>query len=177
MFLINFCQHGSNFGRKFQPILEDLSGESDENTPVPSFRSLKTKGYKAMGIAWASEIYTWVIIVLWFHVLFIMTVYYKMQLMLLKNVTAILLQNETEVYYKTRQVFYYKMRHLLQNATFITSCNSTYSSFIFFNVIFICVTYLFSLTMCLMSSSSILLSAKFWTSCGYLSTILYFSIT
>ena len=52
-----------------------------------------------------------------FHVLFIMTVYYKMQLMLLKNVTAILLQNGTEVYYKMRQVFYYKMRHLLQIAT------------------------------------------------------------
>ena len=58
-----------------------------------------------------------------FHVLFIMTVYYKMQMMLLKNVTAILLQNGTEVYYKMRQVFYYKiityckMRHLLQIAT------------------------------------------------------------
>ena len=46
--------------------------------------------------------------------------------------TAILLQNVTEVYYKIRQVFYYKMRQLLQNATillqnatFITNCDST----------------------------------------------------
>ena len=57
------------------------------------------------------------------HVLFIMTVYCKMLLILLKNVTAILSQNGTEVYYKMRQVFYYKiityckMRHLLQIAT------------------------------------------------------------
>ena len=49
-----------------------------------------------------------------------------------------LLQNETEVYYKMRLVFYYKMRQfyhkirqllqiamiLLQNATFITNCDS-----------------------------------------------------
>ena len=57
----------------------------------------------------------------------------------------ILLQNATEVYYKMRQVFYYKrddfitkcdsyykmrqfyykIRQLLQNATFITNCDST----------------------------------------------------
>ena len=62
-----------------------------------------------------------------------MTVYYKMRQMLLQNATAILLQNATEVYYKMRQVFYYKMRQfyykmrqLLQNATFITNCNSTH---------------------------------------------------
>ena len=41
--------------------------------------------------------------------------------MLLQNVTAILLQNAAEVYYKMRQVF------LLQNATFITNCDSTFS--------------------------------------------------
>ena len=52
-----------------------------------------------------------------------------------------------------------------------------YSSFIFFRVIFICVAYLFSLTVCLMSSSSILLRAKFRISYTYLNTILYFSIT
>ena len=69
----------------------------------------------------------------------------------------------------------------------IAYCNSSnvyynkalriYSSFIFFNVIFICVAYLFSLTVCLMSSSSILLRAKFRISCSDLNTILYFSIT
>ena len=52
-----------------------------------------------------------------------------------------------------------------------------YSSFIFFRVIFICVAYLFSLTVCLMSSSSMLLRAKFQISYTYLNTILYFSIT
>ena len=52
---------------------------------------------------------------------------------LLQNATAILLQNVAEVYYKMCQVFYYKMRQfyykmrqLLQNATFITNCDSTF---------------------------------------------------
>ena len=61
-----------------------------------------------------------------------MTVYYKLRQMLLQNATDILLQNATKVYYKMRQVFYYKMqqfyykiRRLLQNATFITNCDST----------------------------------------------------
>ena len=64
-----------------------------------------------------------------------------------ENMTAILLQNATKVYYKIRQVFttgcytfiakcgsyyklrrfYYKMLQLLQNATFITNCDSTYN--------------------------------------------------
>ena len=52
-----------------------------------------------------------------------------------------------------------------------------YSSFIFFRVKFICVAYLFSLTVCLKNSSSILLRAKFRISYTYLNTILYFSIT
>ena len=52
--------------------------------------------------------------------------------MLLGNATAILLRNATEVYHKMGQVFYDKMQQLLQiattllqNATFITNCNST----------------------------------------------------
>ena len=58
--------------------------------------------------------------------------------MLLQNATAILLQNATEAYYKICQVFfikcdsyykmrqfYYKMQQFLQNATFITNCDST----------------------------------------------------
>ena len=47
------------------------------------------------------------------------------------------LQNATEVYYKMHQVFYYKMqqfnyklRQLLQNATFITNCDSTFFTII-----------------------------------------------
>ena len=52
-----------------------------------------------------------------------------------------------------------------------------YSNFIFFRVIFICVAYLFILTVCLMSSSSILLRAKSRISYLYLNTILFFSIT
>ena len=51
-----------------------------------------------------------------------------------------------------------------------------YSSFIFFGVIFICVAYLFSLTVRLMRSSSILLRAKFRISYTYVNTI-FFSIT
>ena len=54
-----------------------------------------------------------------------------MRQVLLQNAAAILLQNATEVYYKKRQGFYYKMRQfyykmqqLLQNATFITNCDS-----------------------------------------------------
>ena len=78
-----------------------------------------------------------------------MAVYCKMQQRSLQDATAILLQNATEVYYKMRQVFYYKMRQkfitkcdsyyklrlfyyemrqLLQNATFITDCDSTMSN-------------------------------------------------
>ena len=61
-----------------------------------------------------------------------MTVYYKMRHILLQKTRAILLPNVTEVYYKMHQVFhynmrqfYYKMRQLLQNAPFITNCEST----------------------------------------------------
>ena len=62
-----------------------------------------------------------------------MTVYFKMQQILLQNAIANLLQNATEVYHKMRQAFYYKMRQLLQIATillqnattFITNCDST----------------------------------------------------
>ena len=50
-----------------------------------------------------------------------------MRQMLWQNATAILLQNATEVYYKMRQFFYYKMLQLLQNATFITNCDSATS--------------------------------------------------
>ena len=74
-----------------------------------------------------------------FHIWFIMTVYYKIPQILLQNATATLLQNATEVYYKMSQFFYYKMRMfyykkrqllqivtiVLQNATFITNCDST----------------------------------------------------
>ena len=74
-----------------------------------------------------------------FHIWFIMTVYYKIPQILLQNATATLLQNATEVYYKMSQVFYYKIRMfyykkrqllqivtiVLQNATFITHCDST----------------------------------------------------
>ena len=59
--------------------------------------------------------------------------------MLLQNATAILLQIVIEVYYKCVRFFitkcdsyyklrrfYYKMRQVLQNATFITNCDSTH---------------------------------------------------
>ena len=68
-----------------------------------------------------------------------------MRQMLLQNATAIFFQNATEVYYKMLQLFitkcdsfitkcdshhklrqlHYRMRQLLQNATFITNCDST----------------------------------------------------
>ena len=69
-----------------------------------------------------------------FHIWFIMTLHYTMQPILLQNATAILWQNATEVYYTMRQVFYCKIRQLLQNArillqnaTFITNCDSTWN--------------------------------------------------
>ena len=81
-----------------------------------------------------------------FYVWFIMTPYCKMLQILLQNAAVILLPNATEIYNKMRQVFYkmrqfyhkmqhsycklwrfyYKMWQLLQNATFITNCYSTY---------------------------------------------------
>ena len=81
-----------------------------------------------MGI---SGINIWVSIVLRLHIWFIMTVYYKMRQILLQNATANLLQNATEVYYKMRQVFYHEMQVLLQNATFITYCDSTILKYTF----------------------------------------------
>ena len=70
-------------------------------------------------------------IVLRLHILFIRQVCYKMRQILLQNARTILSQNVTEVYHKMRQVFYYKMRQLyyktqqlLQNAWFITNCDS-----------------------------------------------------
>ena len=48
-----------------------------------------------------------------------MTLYYKMQQILLQNPTAILLQNMTEFYYKMRQLLQIATI-LLQNATVIT---------------------------------------------------------
>ena len=39
---------------------------------------------------------------LWFHIWFILTVYYKMQQILLQNGTGILLRNATKVYYRMR---------------------------------------------------------------------------
>ena len=68
-----------------------------------------------------------------FYIWFIMTLYFKMR--------EILLQNTTADYYKMRHKFitkcvrffcckmpqfYCRMRQLLQNATFITNCDSTY---------------------------------------------------
>ena len=63
-----------------------------------------------------------------------MTLYYKMRQVLLQYATVILLQNATEVYYKMRHDFYCKMRRLLQNATFITNCESTMLNFFSRNI-------------------------------------------
>ena len=62
---------------------------------------------------------------LWFHVWFIMTLYYKMLHISLQNATIILSQNAVIVFDKIRQLFYYKIRQLLQNAMFIIKCDST----------------------------------------------------
>ena len=70
-----------------------------------------------------------------FHIWSIMTLYYKMRQILLKNATVFLLPNATKVYYKMCQVFYYKIRQfrykmgqLLQNATFIIKCVGNFQS-------------------------------------------------
>ena len=56
-----------------------------------------------------------------FHILFMATLYYKLQNMLLQNAIVILLQYAKKVIYKICQLFYnkmqqfyYKMRQLLQ---------------------------------------------------------------
>ena len=51
----------------------------------------------------------------WFHISFIVTLYYKIRQVLAQN-AMILLQNSTKIYYKMRELFYYKMRQVLQNA-------------------------------------------------------------
>ena len=42
---------------------------------------------------------------LWFHIWFMMTLYYKIQQMLSQSVTAISLQNASNIYYNIRQIF------------------------------------------------------------------------
>ena len=59
---------------------------------------------------------------MWFHIWFIMTCYYKMRQILLRNATTILLQNATKVY-KMRQVLLNNTTVLLQNAIVIVKCN------------------------------------------------------
>ena len=60
-----------------------------------------------------------------FHILLVMTVYYKMRHILLQNKTAILFQNVTEVYYKMRHSLQNETI-LLQNAIVITKCDVYY---------------------------------------------------
>ena len=74
---------------------------------------------------------------------------------------------------------FYNCKNIYCNAAniYYNKALRIYSSFIFFGVIFICVAYLFSLTVRLRRSSSILLRAKFRISYTYVNTILYFSIT
>ena len=55
----------------------------------------------------------------WFHIWFIMTLYYQNATNIDKNARAILLQNAKKVYYIMRQLFYYKMQQLLQNTTIL----------------------------------------------------------
>ena len=64
-------------------------------------------------------------IVLRFQIWFVMTVYCKMwQLFYYNTRQKFITKCVRFFYYKMRQ-FYYKMRQLLQNATFITNCDST----------------------------------------------------
>ena len=60
------------------------------------------------------------LIVLRFHSLLIIKVYYKMRQVILQNATAILVENAIKVYHKMRQVF------LLQNATVLLQKSHVY---------------------------------------------------
>ena len=99
MFLRKFCYQDQKFKRKFEAILETAlwgkvsSGEGPSNGE--GLRDIQ----HSMSIVLDRR----------FHIWFVMTVYYKMQ--------QILLQNATGVHYKMREVFCYKMRQLLQIAT------------------------------------------------------------
>ena len=117
---MKFCQHGFNFRRKFQAVLEYAFRESDKNTAVSPLCSLKamSKGHWAWHEHRKSNFGCQQCSVSYF-------IHYDS---LLQNATAALLQNAT-VSLKNAIVTmnccdfiakcgnYYKMRRLLQIAT------------------------------------------------------------
>ena len=91
---------------------------------------------------------------LWFPIWLYKTLYYKMQLTLLQNATAILLQNATKTYQKMSHLFYYNRQQLLQNVTIllekatvptkydvITKCISTFNLSFFLQICLLCLLY------------------------------------
>ena len=128
MFLRKFANRTQNSSENSKPFWRLRLGRGSVERPPSNgerFRDI----HHSMGTVLDPGFYIW----------FTMTLYYKMRPILLQNATAILLQNATRVYYKMRQAFhykmwqfYYKMRQLLQlamillqNAMFITNCDST----------------------------------------------------
>ena len=131
---MTFCQHGSNFRRKFQLFWSMRSGRATKTHPsLPStFESRRTKGHWAQHEHRKSKFgcqqcYVFISDSLQQFITKCDRYYYKIR-------QLILLQNATEIYYKMRQAFCYKMRQLLQNATFSTNCDNTN---LFFRKIFL----------------------------------------
>ena len=113
MFQRKFCLQSANFKRKFQTILEFCLGKAIETNSPSTEKVYRTSGIK---LAWyQTQTFgnqQW----LWFHICFIITLYYKMWQILIQNAIAILLQIATKVYYKMR-LYFQKIRLLLRNAS------------------------------------------------------------
>ena len=121
---MKFCQHGSNFRRKFQAVLKYAF--RDKNTPFPPFR----EGLRVIGHSMSIEN----LILGVNRVTVSYLIHYDSLLQNAANftnfifyTTAILQQNATEVHYKMRQLLQIATI-LLQNATFITKCDVCYKS-------------------------------------------------
>ena len=116
MFLIRFCQHGSNSRQKFRPVLEYESRDSDIN--ITASLLFKYKGIK--DTSHSMRIKNLILgfnkaIVLYF-------ICYESSLKndtdIIKNTTASLLQNTKEFYSKCVRFFITKCN------SFIKKCNS-----------------------------------------------------
>ena len=105
MFLIRFCQHGSNFRRKLQPVLEYVSRESDKKNTRPSPPPSKDEGLKDIG-----------------HIMSIGNLILSVNSVMFSYLIRYdsLLQNATNIITKCSSCF------ITNCDSFITKCNSYY---------------------------------------------------
>ena len=126
--------HGSFF-------LEYNSRESDRNTPVTPFRSLKIKDESTLGIAWTSGNLGVNSVTVSYLICCRYFITKCFRFFITKCDSFITKCNS---FYKLREL-YYKMWQLLQNEAFITNCHTT-RWYLWFYILFLC--FIFNLCVC-----------------------------